>query len=466
MTADPIDIDEQTPPYDDEEAAYSAAVKFNEEVAAKARDLQIYDEARRRLRRAELEGLDRPQALSLAELLARPATEPTYRIDDVWPTGGRVVLAAQFKAGKSTTVGNVIRSLVDGSPLFDRFPVRPGARVFLIDDELDDRTLQRWLADQQIQNTADVAVVCLRGALSTFDITDPDLRAEWARDLTGADVIILDCLRPILDALNLDENHDAGRFLVAFDALLKEAGASEALVVHHMGHGAERSRGDSRINDWPDALWKLVRDKDEDDPTTDDLTGARYFSAFGRDVNVPQAELTYDPTTRRQTLSAEAANRRVATQQRRYLRTEEAVLAVVTANRGINKTKLRETMRADHGIGRNEDIDSAVERLVAREQIHRVKAGNTHQHYLAEQPNLADTDTHLPNLPNVPNQPTGTRADMCPPASIGGHLSTTPPDTPHAPNLMPDLNVPIPTCPDCEHPIDSTSHTRLCEEPR
>src|SRR5205085_2644660 len=117
---------------------------------------------------------------------------------------------------------------------------------------------------------------------------------------TGADVIILDCLRPIFDAFGLDENHEAGRFLVALDALLAESGVSEACVIHHMGHGAERSRGDSRLLDWPDALWKLVRDKDEDDESgMDDPMGSRYFSAYGRDVEQEQVELIFDKATRR-----------------------------------------------------------------------------------------------------------------------------------------------------------------------
>jgi hypothetical protein len=47
------------------------------------------------------------------------------------------------------------------------------------------------------------------------------VRAEWARKLRDLDaaVVILDCLRPVLDALGLDESHDAGRLLVALDEL-------------------------------------------------------------------------------------------------------------------------------------------------------------------------------------------------------------------------------------------------------
>ncbi|MDV7174226.1 AAA family ATPase [Gordonia amicalis] len=237
-----------------------------------------------------------PAPTNLADLLAQPDDEAAYRVGELWPTGGRVLLAAQFKAGKSTLVGNVLRSLVDGDKFLDRFDVAPVGKVALVDTELDMRTLRRWLREQAIDNTENVSVLPLRGAVSTFDILDPATRSRWAEHLAGADVVILDCLRPILDALGLSEDKDAGRVLVAFDALLAEIGAAEGMVVTHMGHEAERARGDSRLRDWPDAEWKIVRSGDDSD---DDGRRPRYFSALGRDVSLPEGLLAFDPETRR-----------------------------------------------------------------------------------------------------------------------------------------------------------------------
>ena len=107
-----------------------------------------------------------------------------------------------------------------------------------------------------------------RGRVSTFDILDPDTRSQWAARMRGSNGVIFDCLRPILDALGLDENRYAGRLLMAIDELLNEAGVPEALIVHHMGHSGERRRGDSRIIDWPDATWKLVRENHDDQQDT------------------------------------------------------------------------------------------------------------------------------------------------------------------------------------------------------
>jgi hypothetical protein len=111
-----------------------------------------------------------------------------------------------------------------------------------------------------------------------------------------------------LDSLGLDENRDAGRLLTALDELLNEAGVPEGMLVHHMGHAGERSRGDSRIIDWPDATWKLVRENPE-------LEGSpRYFSAYGRDVFRAESLLEYDPQTRR--LMLRGGNRQDAANER------------------------------------------------------------------------------------------------------------------------------------------------------
>ncbi|WP_255776068.1 AAA family ATPase [Mycobacteroides abscessus] len=284
-----------------------------------------------------------PDPVSLAALLDEPDEGATYRVGLLWPTAGRVLLAAPFKSGKSTLIGNLIRVLVDGGQFLDRFEARPVAKVVLIDTELDRRTLRRWLRAQGIRNAAAVTVVPLRGAVSSFDVTDPTTRSEWAQNLAGADVVILDCLRPVLDALGLSEDKDAGRVLVGFDALLAEVGADEGLVVTHMGHQNERARGDSRLLDWPDALWKIVRGGDDD--SDDEGRRPRYFSALGRDVAVAEGELTYDDQTRH---LAYAGGSRKDSAARAAL---PELLALVRAEPGeLSKNAVEVRLKDEHGI--------------------------------------------------------------------------------------------------------------------
>jgi hypothetical protein len=259
---------------------------------------RVHEEVRRRLRPP----IVAPPVCSLTELLAQPDTEATYRIQDVHPANGRTILSGPYKAGKTILLENLIRSLTDRIPFLGRFPVNmPAEHLVLIDNELSEHTLRRWLRNCGIYNAHAVAdVVSLRGRVGAFDLLDDRCRASWARRLcdVGCDFLILDCLRPVLDALGLDENHDAGKFSVAFDALLAEAGIADAVMAHHMGHAGERSRGDSRLQDWPDAMWRMVRENAEQPDSP------RYFSAYGRDVDVAEGRLDFDPQTRRMTYSA------------------------------------------------------------------------------------------------------------------------------------------------------------------
>jgi hypothetical protein len=99
-------------------------------------------------------------------LLAEPDEPVAYRIDRVWPAGGRVILAAQRKAGKTTCTGNLLRSLADGDPFLGRYavtPVEAGGTVFAIDTEMSRRMLRAWLADQKISHPERIHVEPLRG---------------------------------------------------------------------------------------------------------------------------------------------------------------------------------------------------------------------------------------------------------------------------------------------------------------
>lgn len=320
---------------------------FNRDVALEIHREHVRDAARRHLKAEREQGQDKPRMVGLRAFLDEPDEDVQYRVSELWPTGGRVVFAAQYKAGKSTAVGNVLRALADGTHFLDRFPTTPATNIVLIDNELDERTLRRWLRDQDIHNVDAVTLIPLRGKVSAFDIMDPETLAKWAAAMAGADVVVLDCLRPVLDALGLSEDKDAGRFLVAFDALLDQCGAGEALIVHHMGHNGERSRGDSRILDWPDATWRIIRQD------TDDTASPRYFSAFGRDVEVRESRLEYDGLTRH--LSLVGGSRKASVMDAMVARAVE----VVATHRMLPKSKLKALIHGNSQMASNA-LDQAV----------------------------------------------------------------------------------------------------------
>jgi len=262
-------------------------------------------EARRRLDAAERGVTETPALEALSDVLARPVPAIQYRIDGWLPVDARVILAAAAKSGKTTMIGSLVRSLVDGDAWLDAARARPiRGRLALLDLEMSAGQLGAWLRAQEIRHTDRVLVASLRGRASSLDLLDSRVRRDWAARLRAADVqyLIIDPLRPVLDAIGLNEHTEAGRYLAAIDALLVEAGISEACIVHHMGHTGERSRGDSRLRDWPDVEWRIVRED------TTNAASPRYLAAFGRGVDMSETRLGYDPVRRR--LSVAGGSRR------------------------------------------------------------------------------------------------------------------------------------------------------------
>jgi AAA domain len=272
--------------------------------------------------------------------LAQPDDEPAYRIDGLWPAGGNVVIAAQFKAGKTTLRDNLIRSLCDGMPFLSRYGVTPlPGQLVVLDCEMPARTARRWLSAQMITHAERFTYMNLRGATASFNILVPQVLDTWAKVLaeTGASTLILDCIGPVLAAVGLDENKasDVGRFLAAFEQMLAQAGINESFVIHHMGHDAERSRGASRLRDWPDAEWRLVR-------LDDRPSSPRYLSAYGRDVDMPESRLDYDPDTRNLTVGG--GSRRSEKQDA----AQAAILVLLGQQSGLSGRAIENALGGEH----------------------------------------------------------------------------------------------------------------------
>jgi hypothetical protein len=338
---------------------------FDRQVEREAQRLRVVEAARALVARERRDPQPLPTPMPLSDFLAEPDEETAYRVEGLWPTAGRVVLSAQNKAGKTTLIGNLMRSLADGEPFLDHYVVKPADRVLLVDDEMSPGTIRRWLRDQSIGNTRAIDVVSLRGRLSTFNLLDPVIRSEWATALGAADVLIFDCLRPVLDALGLSEDKEAGRFLEALDELICEAGIGELVVVHHMGHSNERSRGDSRILDWPDAIWKLLRE-DPDDPMSE-----RFFSAYGRDVEQPEVRLAFNTADRH--LVVNGGSRRDA----RAHRFEDDVLDFVQNNPGCSQSAIEKEVTGDTNA-----IRRAIKQLEAAHDLRVEHQGQTKRHFV------------------------------------------------------------------------------------
>lgn len=298
LPADYVEIVELTP--------YERAVR------SKFAEMRVVDDAKQMLATMKAGQAPAIEGRSLTDFLAEIEDVERYRVEGMWPAQGRVLLAAQAKAGKTTMVAaNLLPCLVDGGDFLGRYQVEKVARrVVYLNMEVGTRTMRQWLKDSGIIDTASVTVANLRGKASALSLTSEAGRKQFAAWLKeqDAEVVILDPLAPALASLGLDEssNADIATFFGWWSEALTMAGVVDDMVVHHAGHAGERSRGASRLLDEPDAIWTLTKDSDftessEANPLPASPT--RYLSAYGRDVELPPEALKFDMGSRQLTLT-------------------------------------------------------------------------------------------------------------------------------------------------------------------
>lgn len=275
----------------------SNAQSFRSEVKEELRRLQVKGAAQRQLRaKREKPPELPPQGWTLEDALEEAPDEVPFTIEKLHPEGGNTRLAARYKAGKSTVLGNLTKSLVDGDPFFGAFDVRSASGVAYFNYELSKAQFIRWLADLEIEHADLVIPLQLRGRRFPFWIREHrKTLAAWLQS-NEIDTIVIDPAAKAWKGLvdNENDNAQVGRFLDAIDELKIEAEVSDAFLAHHLGRkehaqDAEHGRGASVLDDWADSLWFVTKESD----------GTRIFRAEGRDVDLPAGALSFDPTTRR-----------------------------------------------------------------------------------------------------------------------------------------------------------------------
>lgn len=269
-----------------------------------------------------------PQHVKLTNLLDEPETPTPWRIHGLWPERGKVLLSAAAKAGKTTLGLNLDRALLTGTPFLGKFDTSPTpGTVCVLDLEMTRNQLRTWYRTLDDIPTDRLILFTLRGQGQTLDLRKDHIRNLWANTLRdqGCTTLRLDPIGPVLAALAIDENDNSAvaSYLAALDALTVEIGA-DLIVAHHYGHSG-RTRGASALLGWADALWDLA--KKETQANQDPIDGLfdtrpRSFRAEGRDVDLPEHPLTYDPDTRLLSLGQPAMRKEEKTRQEIELATE------------------------------------------------------------------------------------------------------------------------------------------------
>jgi hypothetical protein len=327
--------------------------------------------ARRVVDAEEASAVEIPTNVQLDKLLIEPDDDPVYRTDEVFPLGEHGTCTAQRKTGKTTLRDNYIRSLVDGDPFLGIFHTQPiDGGLVLLDTEMSRRMSRRWFSSQGIKNTDLIDIWFMRGYVSSFNILTPAGRKRWAAEFRASEAsfAILDCVADVLDTFGLSEDKDMGQLLAAWKETMEMSGIAESLLFHHMGHSNERARGSSRIRDYGFGEWKIVRAGQNDGD--DNPRGTRYFSAYGRDVDVPESKLEYDPDTRRLTIAGGSRASNALSELR------PKVKQFVYDNPGCSLNAVRDGVDGDNNL-----IGKMLAILCKEEIICMHEKGQSHRHY-------------------------------------------------------------------------------------
>jgi hypothetical protein len=239
---------------------------------------------------------------TLAEELEMPVVEVPWTIEGIFPKGANVTLTAQYKAGKTTLINNLAKSLADGTRFLNYFkaPEHEG-RVVIFNYEVSDNQYRRWMKDVAIERSEMVTLVHLRGKsvpLKSNYVQNEVI--ELLQTLNATTWIVDPFARAFTGSGDENSNSDVSVFLDMLDIIKEKAGVSNLVLPVHTGRaqefGIDRARGATRIDDWADVRWLLKK--------TDD---GRFFSADGRDVMLEEQMLRYDQSTRSLTLGGSDA---------------------------------------------------------------------------------------------------------------------------------------------------------------
>lgn len=388
-----------------------------DEVLAEARSLDgllVRDELRKLRARAEAKRLYRletekpmpaPEFVTIAQLARRTFNAPSYRVQGLLATNGNTLLTAARKSGKTTLILNLARCVLSGEPFLGCFDVTPlTGNVVILNYEVAEHMAYRWAVDIDIPGDR-CAVVTLRGRRNP--LMHPDDRAHLAEQIRdfNTEMLIVDPFSNAFTGSDQNSTSEVRAFLSDLEEFARtEAGVADLVLTNHAGWDGSRSRGSSALEDWPDSLLLVEREKSGD---------KRYLSADGRDVALPKGELQMDPDTRLLTWWEQDPRAAAGSQ----LEALAVAIANVAKDRpGIGSVQLAQELKSRQVSHRKENVQPARDLAAANGWIRVEVVGQKHACYPPAEP-LSDTENGQPSPPPQPspNPPRGESHQPSPP---------------------------------------------------
>lgn len=366
-----------TPPVVPE--GYAAELEENPDLARELRALR--DRRRAKLIDAEIEAASHPLPPvdfgSLDEILARGEVTK-WRVSDFLPVEGRLLLSAQRKAGKTTMIGNLARSLLTGDPFLGKYAVEPIAgSIMILNYEVSGSTLAGWFHEMGLPPEARrrLQIVNLRGRENLLATERGRATLVEMMRATKTSFLVVDVFARAFTG-DQNSNSEVATWLGMLDRVATEGGAEELALVAHAGWSASgRTRGASALEDWPDVVASLEMEKDSEvDPS-----GPRYFKAFGRDVDIEKARLDYDGDLR--SLTYTGISRSTARRSKKTSVLVEPVLEIVTSIPGARAGDIKAELRRRDIPHRDGDVKPAVDQLLLEGRLVQRKDGAALHHW-------------------------------------------------------------------------------------
>lgn len=209
---------------------------------------------------------------------------------------GIAQINAQYKAGKTTLVTNLIGALASGERFLNRFDISKdfSGNIAHWNLEVSRNVLLGWYGRHDLtpQARRRILPLSVRGNLS-LDFNNP-LAVEWTIKWLQNNNIKAWIIDPLSKLFRDDENNNAefNAWWFKLEHIFAEAGLRLIVIVHHTGHNGQRARGASAMMGNPDVLLNYSHPGDFGEIPS---TSIRHLEAFGRGIELPPVEIDFDP---------------------------------------------------------------------------------------------------------------------------------------------------------------------------
>lgn len=308
----------------------------------------------------------------LSDLLSLPREDPRYLIDKLLGWNHNALFGGPYKSGKTTAGLGAVQALVDKDEFLGRQTHLPdGAQVAWWNAEMDPADWYEYAEATGMVNTARVVVWHLRGG--KLNLLDEFVARQVVRWLKRNEVKVwfVDSWRRLCAWAGVGQNDNdmAEQLTAAIDDIKRRAGVQAVLVLAHTGRGQqeegqEHVRGATALDDWVDARWIYVRQRQD-----------RFFYAEGRRVSFDEAQVVSEGG-----MVSVAGGGRRARRQERQQEASGWVAQYVEANPGAPASAIDSALKVAYKITNVNELSAARKKAVELGLVH-VRPSGTKKPY-------------------------------------------------------------------------------------